>query len=429
MRAPVHPDQPGRIDLSEQMLWAYFPDGTLRERHDRDGNRVFYEYDQNNNMVRAVDATGVADERDGPMEIKAVYDWVDRVTRVEDKKSIEGTYRTTTYRYDPNGNVEERTDGSRVNTFTYDQADWLESHVNKGDQPGCADDRRVENVWAATGWELLRTIKRGNGSCTWDTKQTTAWDWFPNGLLRTLSTKNHLNEVLESHEVSYLDDNGIYLNGHRTRDVFTLDGPNPGGAPDPCFPAACTAAWRYDPRDRLVFHDNGKQTLTDYDLDPVGNIETETITENDIVTGTRTFSYQGTRLQSLTEDGQTAKYFYDPTGALDCVTTGSGSAADCSPPTVPRRPPTCSRTTATIPWTGWSAPANTPAASGPTGPGTCTTPWTGWPWKRSPTGGRPPGPRRSPIWACQAWPPRRPKPTTSRAPRHTHTTPSDTGWP
>jgi RHS repeat-associated protein len=41
------------------------------------------------------------------------------------------------------------------------------------------------------------------------------------------------------------------------------------------------------------------------------------------------YTYVNNQLTSITDNGATSKYFYDSLGRLDCVTTGSGTAADC----------------------------------------------------------------------------------------------------
>ena len=59
-------------------------------------------------------------------------------------------------------------------------------------------------------------------------------------------------KTIESHTVSYLDHpdpGGIYVNGNRTDDSFSLQLGN--GTSGPCTPtSACTAHYTYDPRDR-----------------------------------------------------------------------------------------------------------------------------------------------------------------------------------
>jgi RHS repeat-associated protein len=312
------------------MSWDYFPDGLMKERHDRDGGFVSYEYDSNGNLLKAFDQSGVSDDRESPFDIGATYDWLDRPVEVRDKKLSEPGYRTTKYDYDLNGNVEVREDQGRRHTFTYDQADWLRTQIDEGtDAATCSDDRRIVNDWGATGWESERTIRRGCEPSP-ALRQNTRWEWFSNGLLKTLTTKNQNGVVLESHDVSYETDSGIYMNGHRIKDTFTLDKPGTPVGPDgtdPC-PTGCTARWEYDPRDRLRVHENGKGTRTVYDLDPAGNVVKETVTGG-LDPGTRDLTYAGNQLQTVTDDGTTTKYWYDALGRLDCITTLAGSADIC----------------------------------------------------------------------------------------------------
>lgn len=173
-------------------------------------------------------------------------------------------------------------------------------------------------------------------SPTWQTKQTTTWDWFANAKLKTLTTKNGAGSVLESHTVGYTDPTGIYVNGNRTSDTYTLQGPGATA----CAASPCTQTWTYDPRDRLVHHDDGHGTASDYTLDEparqsdplirAGNITTQTDPRNN----TRTFRYTGNQLTEVsTASGVTGRYWYDDDGNLDCVTAAAGSQADCSPST------------------------------------------------------------------------------------------------
>jgi YD repeat-containing protein len=344
-RTPEDPEQPGTLNKAERMGWDYYPDGMLKARWDREGALTTSKYDANNNLIRAVDTSGVGAGSENPIEVLAQYDWVDRVTKTRNRKDPLGSnnFAFTTYAYDLNGNVSERVDdgvetpaevlvtAGRRNTFTYDKADWLTFGVDEGTTTSCTDNRKVTNEWFATGWEEQRQILRGSGTgtCSYFAKQTTGWTWFENGKLKTLTTRQGGTggTIREDHTVTYTDPGGIYVNGNRTKDQFTLTGPS--GNATSCQTANCNATWTYDPRDRLVEHVDGKpsSSTTTYVLDPAGNVTTETKTG----TPTRTFTYTGNQLQTVTASGVTQEYWYDPHGSLDCVTAVAGSDADCSP--------------------------------------------------------------------------------------------------
>ena len=327
----------GGLNTSEQQIWSYFADGQLLDRKHRNGQLVQYNYDANNNLVLAHDAAGVLADDRSPMDVRATWDTLDRLTKVRSKEEDAANYRFTTYAYDLNDNITRRDDdgletpggalvtAARRNDYTYDAADWLTTQVDFGPSSATTDDQRITNTFAATGWEQSRVVARNNGSGTWVTKQTTNWTHFLNGKLRTLVTKNGAGTTVELHTVDYIDTAGDYVNGHRTKDVFTQLGPDTAA---PCRTATCTATYLYNPRDKLVREVNGHGATTDYTLDPVGNITRELVTGD----GAKdvTFAYTGVQLTSVTSAGVTQKYWYDPNGNVDCVTLSTGTQANCA---------------------------------------------------------------------------------------------------
>ncbi len=292
-----------------------------------------YEYDAGNRLTKASDASGASDEK-RKIDSEVSYDTFDQPIKTRLRKSGDANWTFSTMAYDLGGNVErrvddgeEQTDGTNVKAgrkheFTYDGADWLAEHLDHGKKSAdteTADDRRITNTWLPTGWEKGRRIERRNGS-GWETKQTTDWTYFQNGLLRTLLTKNGQGAVKESHDVSYID-NGVYLNGNRTKDVFRLDGPK---ADAPCKTADCTLLYTYDPRDRLVKEEkqlsDGRNKVTSFELDPAGNITKES--RPDGTTISSDYNGQQLDLQTISKSGvsEQQKYHYDSEGNLDCIT-------------------------------------------------------------------------------------------------------------
>lgn len=90
------------------------------------------------------------------------------------------------------------------------------------------------------------------------------------------------------------------------------------------------------PRNRLVKHDDGHGTLSDYSLEEAGNILSETQTGR---TGSSTsYSYSGNQLKTRTVAGVTGNCFYDPDGNLDCITLAAGTSADCALPSGASKP-------------------------------------------------------------------------------------------
>ncbi len=362
-RTPELKSDPGNLNRDRTLTWSYYPDGLLKERIDPDGQRSTYDYDPNDNLLEAVDAAGVTTAGQTPMEVEARYNGFDEETKVRNRKKSdsgsENNWSFTEYQYDKNGNVtlrledgEESPSGTEVtkprrHLFSYDQADWMEFQRNFGRDSGCKDDQKVVNTYFSTGWEKQREIFRTDDTCTvedadWKPRQKTTWDYFANGKLKTLETRSFPNpatqpagDVKESHSVSYIDDNGIYVNGHRTEDAYVLKRPSATKCEDPANP--CRAKFSYDARDRLVRHDDGHGGVTSYIFDqPAMLLGDKTIRASNLTTeeapdGTVTRIYEGNRLSSLTAGTATAKYFYDDFANIDCITKETGSQADCSP--------------------------------------------------------------------------------------------------
>ena len=354
-RTPEVKGSPGTPDTGRASRWEYFPDGQLKTLAGRDGKPNRYTWDANNNLLTATEGRGVDDPGQARTQVQATYTGFDQLAKTRHKKATQTNWAFTQYKgYDRNGNLTERLDDGketatgtlvttpRRNTFAYDQADWLTTQFDWGtDATSCAGDQKLTTSFTPTGQEASRTLAKGTSGCvesspSWSTKQTTTWDWFANAKLKTLTTKNGAGAVQESHAVGYTDPAGIYVNGNRTRDTYTLNGPGATA----CAASPCTQTWTYDPRDRLTRHDDGHGGSSSYTLDEparqsdplirAGNITTQTDPRN----GTRNLRYTGNQLtQVSTSSGITGKYWYDDDANLDCITTAAGSQADCSPST------------------------------------------------------------------------------------------------
>ncbi len=335
-------DSSGNPDTKKQIQWTYYADGLLRQRTDQQGQPVSYTYDADNQRLSSHDASGLTTPAETAVDVQNAYDDLDRLTRSDTKKQTDPSWTFSSSGYDANGNLTDTeqngkesspggtvTAAGRKQHTDYDQADWITTQLDYGQSIGASDDQRITNTYSPVGRQTLRKIEQNNGSGTWTTKQSTVWDYFANGPLKQLTTTNGAGTVVESHQVDYLDPAGIYVDGNRTKDVYTL---RPGsGAASPCYPGTCTATYTYDPRDRLVNGNDGHGSTTAYTLDGAGNILTEAVNG----TTTKTYTYTGNQLQQTTAGGATAKYWYDDAGRLDCVTTSAGSSADCTPPQTP----------------------------------------------------------------------------------------------
>ena len=349
-RIPEMKDSPGTKNMERAMSWSYYPDGTLKTRTDQDGGGISYEYDLDNNVKLIVDDSGVSGN-EKRVEMKATYDSLDRRIEIRHRKAIDvndttTNYTATEYAYDLNSNLTRRVDdatvapgsttltGGKTSTFTYDAADWLDIQIDKGKTPSdCTDDRKIDNDFTVQGWEQQRATYKALGTCgtdpsAWQLKQQTNWTYFQNGKLDTLITKQRDDatatmKVVESHDLSYLSDQGFYVNGHRTKDVYSMDGPDTTAKCRPASP--CTRKFVYDPRDRLVKEDDGHSGATSYTLDPAGNVTREAKGASTI-----DYSYTANQLTQVQSGTNVNKYFYDDFGNLDCITGSTGLESHCS---------------------------------------------------------------------------------------------------
>jgi RHS repeat-associated protein len=334
--APASEADPGREDS-----WEYYPNGLLHTVSDPTSKTVLgsgkqtFTYDLDNNLATADSSAGLGSADETPMDITAFYDSLDRTTKVNFQKTSEAAARSTTYAYDLNSNVTTRVDNAVAGgaagetfTFAYDQADWLQSQIDDMGTPAdTTDDQKVTTDFFATGWEKQRQILRN--ATAWNAKQTTVWDYFANGKLKTLTTTSGTStgQVKENHTISYLDASNNYVNGNRTEDLFGIDGPS---TPTQCTVAVkCNYKYTYDARDRVTKFVDGHTTsnTTDYTLDPVGNI-TQTKLNGTVQAN---YNYQGARLNTVSNAAGAvqSRYIYDDFGNTDCIVNSTYAGSTC----------------------------------------------------------------------------------------------------
>lgn len=363
-RTPERKDAPGELDETLRMRWAYDPDGQLAERRDQGGQPATYDYDVNNNLTNALDAAGVVDPDEKAVATHADYTGFDEVKKVRHRKQGQTNWTFTDYTSDLNGNTTVRRENGtesdsgtpvtppREQRLVYDQADWLREQQDLGTDgtSSCAGDQRIVTAFWDSGWERQRDLYRAASGCatdprTWPKKQTTTWEQFDNGKLKTLKTvavSGGTDAVTEQHQVGYLDDDGIYLNGNRTSDQFVLKRTqtDPNNHATTCLSAAspCLATYAYDARDRLIRHQQREGKVETFTLDEEAKLLGDTtIRAGSVTTQTKNGQTSGQwyRAGQLTQTRigvTTANYWYDTLGNLDCVTLApNGSQADCSP--------------------------------------------------------------------------------------------------
>jgi RHS repeat-associated protein len=333
-RAPESPS--GGLDPTRTMLWTYYADGQTKEEKDLAGQVTSFRYDANGNTVETSEASGLTSAGQPPLSVTAAYDSLDRNTQVRLHRAGEATSMVTTYAHDPHGNVIEqvsnREEGAggvvlrpgRSETFEYDERDLPIAQVDYGLDAAAADDVRVTSVYWPTGLDRRRTIERG-GASGWTVDQMLEKTQYANGLPKSQTTTNGAGTVLESHVLSYETLGGVYVNGNRTRDAFTLQGPD---ASAPCRATACVASFEYDAADRLIGTEDGHGGVTTLALDAAGNVTSESVASAGATTITSS-TYVAGQLRSRTKGSEVRRYFYTPEGNLSCVTDAGGSELDC----------------------------------------------------------------------------------------------------
>jgi RHS repeat-associated protein len=327
-RAPE--DAQGNIVGDRVSTWEYWADGTKSAHHGRDGEVTKYFYDANNNIIQADDASGATKDKQTPVDIRVVYDGLDRPTKVRLKKQDESSWRVATSVYDPDGNVDLRVDdrreddaGSvvggevgRTHDFKYFNNGWLDEQLDSGRKPSVTtDDRRTETDYLPTGLEERRLVQKRNAAGGYDTTQTLTWEYTTNGQKRKTFVRNKDNALVESHDVSYID-NGIYLNGNRVTDTFMRKSPKAGV---PCQTTTCTDSFGYDARDRLIRETRTRSGAevreTTYELWDHGAVKWERGPEGNFF-----HQYDGTKLDYVQGGGVTTYQHYDTEGNADCTT-------------------------------------------------------------------------------------------------------------
>ena len=330
----------GGDDVQRASKRTYNPDGTLLEETDRGGQKTQYAYDLDNNLTSAVDSSGLVDQGQVPVEISASWDSLGRPSKIKSRrpKASDTDWRVTSYdQYDGHGNVEdlvenriEKANGDLVDAgrklhYSYDQADQVDTFIDRGkDSASTAtgDDRYIDVDFFPTGGIKNRVIAKDSAFA--DKLQTTAWDYFDNGLIKTLNTRNGANTLVESHTIDYLD-GSTYLNGNPVKETFTLRGPKTSS---PCRDTSCTTTWKYDARERLT--DETRQRATEqanhYELDVAGNVAETHL--NKAVTAK--FEYTGNRLDvQKNADGDVVERYFYRDGNLRCVTEAQATKTDC----------------------------------------------------------------------------------------------------
>jgi len=350
------PSPPGVVDPDRQIGWTYYPDGQLQERKDFKGQPSTFKYDANNNLTEATDAAGLVDPGEKAVETRATYTGFDEILKVRHRRQGDTNWKFNTYTYDQNGNTtirlengEETDAGAQVTAprrheLTYDANDWLATQLDLGTDSACKGDQRIVNQFFDNGLEKQREIFRAATGCvadplTWPQKQRTNWTHTDNGKMSTLTTRNGSGTITESHNVSYYDIAGDYINGNRTKDTFTLRRAQ-GNTTTTCVGTPCVAEYNYDARDRLTRHQKRAGKVTTYKFDEPAMLIGDTsiraghiTTENNDKGQQIIRRYQSDQNVEMSVGPVTAKLWYDNDGNTDCITLSGGTQTnDCNRP-------------------------------------------------------------------------------------------------
>jgi RHS repeat-associated protein len=332
-RTPDLAASPGTLDLGRTMYWDYLPDGLLQALRDLGGQRASYAYDANGNKTVSNEANGLTQSGQAALNITSGFDGFDELQSVATPKfGVGGCTQTTSFGYDLHGNTVSvgenaeagagcATVAARLFSYAHDGADRLTAQTDDFRTAAAADDHQYLLTYTADSRLSTKTIR--SNSSAWVQEQRSVRTYFDNGLLKTLQNYDGTATAVEDHTLSYMTAAGVYMNGNRVQDVFTLKQPADAVSPT-CVSAACTASWAYDGRGRLTGEVTGTGTTTAFTLDAAGNAVQEIA---GATTTTRVFS--GQRLAAVTVGGITNRFVYDAAGNTDCVVAGSWLAAAC----------------------------------------------------------------------------------------------------
>src|SRR5262249_59196330 len=128
------------------------------------------------------------------------YDDLDRLLRSDLKKQSDTNWIFSSFAYDLNGNITDQEqnglEGNGINNLPngvvvkaghklhsdYDQANWLTQQIDS------TLNQRVLNSFTPIGLESSREIDQITGPGSFNLKQKTTWEYFPNGKLSRLTT-------------------------------------------------------------------------------------------------------------------------------------------------------------------------------------------------------------------------------------------------
>ncbi|MEU8247013.1 DNRLRE domain-containing protein [Nonomuraea sp. NPDC048916] len=263
---------------------------------DTEAKDFAYTYDPNANLIQITDSSPTA-----KIDLWDItYTNLNQIDQILEK--LNGALKnTTTYAYNENSAVTQRTHDKTLATYRYDIRDLVDQVVNKKNATDTAP-KTTSYTYTPRAERLSETKANGN---------TVTYDYFLSGVLRHSLEKKPNTTVVAEHTLGYQG------NLHRARDTAKIQNADTPGAY-----LEHEYAYTYDPRDRIA-----KVTKT-----PIGGgaAETETyshdansnVWQEEVLGEQTTFTYDRDRLMTSVTAGATSTYTYDPYGRLRTIQSG-----------------------------------------------------------------------------------------------------------
>ncbi|MFI7455511.1 DNRLRE domain-containing protein [Nonomuraea sp. NPDC049714] len=255
-----------------------------------------YAYDANANLTQITDASPAA-----KIDLWDVsYTGLNQIDRIVEK--LGGTVKnTTTYAYNENSAVTQRTHDKTLAAYGYDVRDLVDEVVNKKSATDTAP-KTTRYTYTPRAERLSETKANGN---------TVTYDYFLSGVLRHSLEKKPNATVVAEHTIGYQG------NLHRSRDHAKIqNADNPGAYLEHVY------AYTYDPRDRITKSVKTPVSGGTAQTDTYSHDANSNVWEEEVLGKKTTFTYDRNRLMTSVSGGQTSTYTYDPYGRLRTIQGG-----------------------------------------------------------------------------------------------------------
>ncbi|MFE4415428.1 DNRLRE domain-containing protein [Streptomyces sp. NPDC056821] len=290
------------------MSWSYYPDGSMQTRTDASASlpaeRSFsYDYDLNGNLS-SVDETVQGSTTPGAY--KLTYTGLDQVEKVTE--SLPGQEAlTTSYTYDPNGQLDTVSHPQQKTQYEYDLRD-LPKKVTVSQMP--TDPQPDVTQFTYTDRGQRATVTKVNNGNTVD------YTYYANGQVHTSKERKADGSTVSSHSYAY------DANGNKSKDAAVLLSADSDGL------RQSETTYTYDPVDRIRKLDRtgSKPRTEEYWHDDNSNVTKQLFLQASEVTE---FYYQKNRLSSSSNlVDSSAIYDYDTYGRLKSVTHDGGDVVE-----------------------------------------------------------------------------------------------------